>query len=149
MSTSNNSSVQNETITSEQAGGGILTNMTTPQEGDISSLTHAIVEWRRIVEEVSDYRQRVRERTKKMKALEEVILRVMKSHNIGALDMKSSGGRVLFKKTKRQGGIGGKKLKEHLVGFLKSEQQANAAIEYINANRGTVVKESLILEIDG
>ena len=129
-------------------GGGVITNMSAPQEGDISSLTHAIVEWRRLTEEVADYNQRVRERRKKLKALEEVIVRVMKTNNIGALDMRSSGGRVMFKKTKRQESLGGKNLQKHLTGYFKSEQRANEVIDYINQNRSSTVHESLKLVID-
>jgi hypothetical protein len=128
--------------------GGILTQMSTPQDGDISSLTHAIVEWRRLTEELKDYKERVRERTKKLKALEEVIVRVMKTNNIGALDMRSSGGRVLFKKTKRQEGLGGKNLQKHLTGYFKSEERANEVIQYINENRASTIHESLKLVID-
>ena len=76
--------------------------LTTPQDNDIVTLTHSIIEWRRLKEESDSYRQQLKERSKKMKVLEEVILRVMKSNNIGALDLKSSGGRVLYKKQKRQ-----------------------------------------------
>jgi len=129
-------------------GGGVIANMSAPQEGDISSLTHAIVEWRRLTEEVGDYNQRVRERRKKLKALEEVIVRVMKTNNIGALDMRSSGGRVMFKKTKRQESMGGKNLQKHLTGYFKSEQRANEVIQYINENRSSTVHESLKLVID-
>ena len=68
--------------------------LTTPQDNDIVTLTHSIIEWRRLKEESDSYRQQLKERSKKMKVLEEVILRVMKSNNIGALDLKSSGGRV-------------------------------------------------------
>jgi hypothetical protein len=133
---------------SPQDAGGVIANMSAPQEGDISSLTHAIVEWRRLMEEVSDYNQRVRERRKKLKALEEVIVRVMKTNNIGALDMRSSGGRVLFKKTKRQESMGGKNLQKHLTGYFQSEQRANEVIQYINEHRSSTVHESLKLVID-
>ena len=71
--------------------------ITTPQENEMSTLTHSIIEWRRLRELCDDAKQGLRENSKKMKALEEVILRVMKNHNIGALDLKSSGGRVLYK----------------------------------------------------
>lgn len=50
-----------------------------------------------------------------MKALEEVIVRVMKAHNIGALDLKNSGGRVLFRKQKRQAAMGQKIWKNGLA----------------------------------
>lgn len=129
-----------------ESNEGTVAQMSIPQEGDISSLTHAIVEWRRLTDEVKEYRQSIRERNKKLKALEDVILRVMKNHNIGALDLKNSGGRILFKKSKRQAGLGGKNLQKHLTDFFKSEKQALDAIRYIQEHRETIVKESLLLE---
>ena len=89
-----------------------------PQENDLATLTYSIIEWRRLKVENDAVRDAVRERTKKMKALEDIILRVMKSHNIGALDLKNSGGRVLFNKQKRQVGLSQKTMaklvSEHL-----------------------------------
>ena len=128
------------------ASEGTLTNVINPQDGDLSNLTHAIVEWRRLTGEVSEFRQQVRERTKKLKALEEVILRVMKNHNIGALDLKNSGGRVLFKKTKRQSGMGARNIQKYLAEYFKSEQKASEAIRYIQEHREVTMKESLALE---
>lgn len=64
----------------------------------MGTLTHSIIEWRRLKEECEEAKQQLREKGKKMKVLEEVILRIMKNHNIGALDLKNSGGRVLYKK---------------------------------------------------
>lgn len=125
---------------------GVVAPVVTPGDNDISSMTHAIVEWRRLTDEVKELRQTAREKTKKLKALEEVILRVMKTHNIGALDLKNSGGRVLFKKSKRQAGIGGKNLQKYLTDYFKSEQKANEAIKFINEHREVTMKESLLLE---
>lgn len=116
------------------------------QEGDLVNLTHAIVEWRRIVEEVADYRQQIRERNKKIKALEEVILRVMKNNNIGALDLKNSSSRILFKRQKRQTGLGPKNLQKYLTEYLKSETKAVEALKFINEHREVVTRESLALE---
>lgn len=120
--------------------------ITTPQENDMSNLTHAIIEWRRLTDEVKEIRQQVREKNKRMKTLEEVILRVMKNHNIGALDLKSSGGRVLFQKKKRQAGLGQKNMMKHVSEFMKSEQKAQELMTYIQDHREVVMKESLAYE---
>ena len=80
------------------------------QENEMATLTHSIIEWRRLKELCDDAKQVLRENNKKMKALEDIILRVMKQNNIGALDLKSSGGRVLYKKQKRQAGLGQKNM---------------------------------------
>jgi hypothetical protein len=122
------------------------TTIITPQENEMTTLTHSIVEWRRLKDESNELKQQVRERTKKMKALEEVILRVMKNNNIGALDLKSSGGRVLFKKQKRQAGLGAKNMLKLMSQGLQSEEKATELMKYIQEHREVVMKESLAYE---
>lgn len=120
--------------------------ITTPQDNEMATLTHSIIEWRRLKEECEGVRQQLRENGKKMKALEEVILRVMKNHNIGALDLKSSGGRVLFKKSKRQAGLGQKNLVKLMSEGLQSEEKANELFKYIQEHREVLTKESIAYE---
>lgn len=120
--------------------------LTTPQENEMATLSHSIIEWRRLKDEAEDFRQQLKERSKKMKALEEVILRVMKNHNIGALDLKSSGGRVLFKKSKRQAGLGQKNLVKLMSEGLQSEEKANDLMKYIQEHREVLTKESIAYE---
>ena len=120
--------------------------LTTPQENELSTLTHSIIEWRRLKENSEEVRHQLRENSKKMKALEEVILRVMKNHNIGALDLKSSGGRVLYKKQKRQGALGQKNLVKLMSEHLQSEEKANDLMKYIQEHREVVTKESIAYE---
>ena len=121
-------------------------SLTTPQDNDMLTLTTAIVEWRRLKEESDTYRQQLKERSKKMKVLEEVILRVMKSNNIGALDLKSSGGRVLYKKQKRQAGLGQKNMMTLMAAGLQSEAKATELMKYIQEHREVVTKESIAYE---
>ena len=120
--------------------------ITTPQENEMATLTHSIIEWRRLKEISEDAKQHLRESSKKMKALEEVILRVMKNHNIGALDLKSSGGRVLYKKQKRQAGLGQKNLVKLMSEGLQSEEKANDLMKYIQEHREVLTKESIAYE---
>ena len=120
--------------------------LTTPQDNDIVTLTHSIIEWRRLKEESDSYRQQLKERSKKMKVLEEVILRVMKSNNIGALDLKSSGGRVLYKKQKSQAGLGQKNMMTLMAAALQSETKATEVMKYIQEHREVVTKESIAYE---
>ena len=121
-------------------------SLTTPQDNEIVTLTHSIIEWRRLKEESDSYRQQLKERSKKMKVLEEVILRVMKSNNIGALDLKSSGGRVLYKKQKRQAGLGQKNMMVLMAAALQSEAKATEVMKYIQEHREVVTKESIAYE---
>ena len=124
----------------------IENSLTTPQENDMGTLTHSIIEWRRLKEECDEAKQHLREKGKKMKALEEVILRIMKNHNIGALDLKNSGGRVLFKKQKRQAGLGQKNMVKLMSQHLQSEEKANDLMKYIQEHREVVMKESIAYE---
>jgi hypothetical protein len=123
--------------------------LTTPKENDMSTLTHSIIEWRRLKEKCEDAREILKENTKKIKAIEDVILRIMKGHNIGALDLKSSGGRVLYKKQKRQAGLGKKDMIKLMSEHLESEQKANELMNYIQEHREVVIKESISYEKTG
>jgi hypothetical protein len=118
-----------------------------PQENEMASLSHAIVEWRKLSDEIGEFRQQVKERQKKMKALETIIVRVMKNHNIEALNLKNSGGRVLYKKKKSQTGLGQKNLQKFLAQYMKSEDEARKAMEFIQGQRSTVEKELIAYEV--
>jgi len=120
--------------------------LTTPQENDLSMLTHSIIEWRRLKEENDARKIQVRESNTKMKALEEVIVRVMKEHNIGALDLKNSGGRVLFRKQKRQAAMGQKNMEKWIGECLQSNDKAKEIMTYIQAHRDIVTLESILYE---
>jgi hypothetical protein len=121
-------------------------SLTSPQENEMGTLTHSIIEWRRLKEECDDAKQQLREKGKRMKVLEEVILRIMKNHNIGALDLKSSGGRVLYKKQKRQAGLGQKNLVKLMSEGLQSEEKATELMKYIQEHREVLTKESIAYE---
>jgi fructose-1,6-bisphosphatase len=117
-----------------------------PQENELGTLTNFIIEWQRLKEETTDMRQVMREKNKKMKAIEEVIVRIMKSNNIGALDLKNSGGRLLFKKKKCQSGLGQKNMLKLMAEHMQSMDKATELIKYIQDNRTTVTKESIQYE---
>ena len=123
-----------------------MTDITPQQENEMATLTHAIIEWRRFKEICDDAKQQLRENMKTMKEVEDIILRIMKNHNIGALDLKSSGGRVLYKKQKRQAGLGQKNMVKLISEHLKSEEKANDLMKFIQDNRPTVIKESIAYE---
>ena len=117
-----------------------------PQENDLATLTYSIIEWRRLKVENDAVRDVVRERTKKMKALEDIIVRVMKSHNIGALDLKNSGGRVLFNKQKRQVGLSQKIMAKLVSEHLQSDEAALELMKYIHEHREVKIVESIRYE---
>jgi hypothetical protein len=137
------SSEATNTIVTDGAAAGTLT---TPQQNEMSTLTNSIIEWRRLKDESTELKQQAREMGKKMKVLEESIVRIMKNHNIGALDLKSSGGRVLFKKQKRQAGLGQKNMIKLIAEHLKSEEKASELMKYVQEHREVVMKESIHYE---
>ena len=122
------------------------TTLTTPHDNELATLTHSIIEWKKCKEEVDLQRQHLREVGKKMKVLQEIILRVMKSHNIGALDLKNSGGRVLFKKESKKASLGQKNMEKLFTSFLESSDKAKELIQFLDEHREKVIKESIHYE---
>ena len=121
-------------------------SLTNPQENDLATLTQSIIEWRHLKEDSDGWKRQLREANLKMKVLEKIILAVMKSHNIGALDLKNSGGRVFFKTKKSQGSIGQKNMIKLIGDYFKSADEATKLMEYVQAQRPVVVKESIYYE---
>jgi hypothetical protein len=113
---------------------------------ELQNLSTIIKTWRDLNKEASTLKEQVREKTKRMKALEEMILRIMKKNNIGALDLKESGGRILYKRASAKEGLTPKNLQGLLATHMKSEEAASAALKYINDHRGAKVRESLLYE---
>lgn len=115
-------------------------------ENDTASLPTAIKEWCRIQDEIVQYKLQIRERTRRMKALENFIMEIMKRNNIGALDLKSSGGRILYKKSKRTSGLNTDTLNKLLAEYLNSDEKAQEVIKFISERRSTKVSERLAYE---
>ena len=118
--------------------------MTDQQE--LQSLKEIIISWRQIEGEVSDLKEQMREKKKKQTTLEEMILRIMKKHSLGALDLKGSGGRLLYRRQTTKGTLNVKSITEMLAQHLKSETAAAEAIKFINEHRGAKVRESIQYE---
>ena len=125
---------------------GLNPMFSTQTENDTASLPTAIKEWCRIQDEITQFKLQIRERTRRVKALENFIMEIMKRNNIGALDLKSSGGRILYKKSKRTTGLSGDSLNKLLADALKSEEKAQEIIKFISEHRGTKISERLSYE---
>jgi hypothetical protein len=122
----------------------INTNVTDQQE--LATLPQIIKTWRELNKETTTLKEQVREKTKRLKALDEMILRIMKKHNIGALDLKESGGRILYRRSSAKTGLGPKNLMALLAQHMKSEQAAADALKYITEHRESKVRESILYE---
>lgn len=131
---------------SSNTSTALVNTAQTPSQSEAAQLASSIQEWKRLHDELTEIRQTVREKSKKAKVLEDVIMRIMKKNNIGALDMISSGGRVLYKKKSAKVGLNPASLVKNLSEFLKDETKASEAVEYIAKNRESKVRESLLYE---
>jgi len=120
--------------------------MADAQPVDTQNLATIVTEWRRMCDEVAIQKQQVGEKGKKIKVLEGIILSIMKQKNLGALDLKASGGRILYKKKEGKSGLNAKSLQKLLTAHLKDETKAVEALKYINENREATTKEKLSYE---
>jgi len=121
-----------------------ITPVTEQQE--LQNLSQIIKTWRELNNETSVLKEQVREKTKRLKAIEEMILRIMKKNNIGALDLKESGGRILYRRSSSKATLNPKTLSGLLAQHLKSEQAAADAIKYITEHREAKTRESILYE---
>ena len=113
---------------------------------ELSQLASIIKEWKETNEQIRTLNEQVREKRKRLKVQEEMILRIMKKHNVAALDLKGSGGRILYRRSTTKGGMNDKLLFGLLSQHMKSETSAAEAIKYINEHREAKPKESLVYE---
>ena len=117
-------------------------------QNELQQLTSIISNWKEISGELKTLNEQVREKRKRLKVMEEMILRIMKKHNIGALDLKGSGCRILYRRSSSKSGINDMVLFGLLSEHLKSETSAAEAVKYITEHRQTKSKESLVYEKD-
>ena len=129
-----------------QANRSVDVNTQMSDQQELQQLSTIIKTWRDLNKETQQLKEQVREKTKRLKALDEMILRIMKKHNIGALDLKESGGRILYRRAQSKEGLTPKNLMGLLADHLKSEQAAADALKYINDHRGAKVRESILYE---
>ncbi len=143
------SSIQIAKQVAVAANGGDSTGIAPPTDpNEIQQLGLVIRTWRELQKETEELNAALKEKKKKKIALEEMILRIMKKNNIGALDLQSSGGRLLYRRQTTKGSLGKKDMVRLLGEHMKSEQKAAEALQYISEHRGSKVKESILYEKD-
>lgn len=120
---------------------------TTPTaEQDLQILPQMIAAWKEAKKESDVLKQQLREKVVKQRALEEVILRVMKKNQIGALDLKASNGRLSRRERKSKEALSQKFLTEMLAEHLKSEEAGKKAVEFLEQKRAVRTKDVLAFE---
>jgi hypothetical protein len=117
-----------------------------PQDGDTASLPTAIQEWRRVRGEIGALQTQIKERNRRAKALEVFIMDIMKRYNIGALDLKSSNSRVLYKRGKRTASLNPKTMQALLTEYMKSEETAADIMKFLTEKREKKETERLAYE---
>ena len=122
-------------------------------QSDFKNLPNLLTEWKKIQEdkqklltEKKQVNERIREQEKRAEAMQGMILKVMKNNSIGALDLKSSNARALYKKRVIKAPIGKKEMKQYLTEHFKSDDEAKKLLEFLDKKRDTTVRETLVYE---
>ncbi len=121
---------------------------TNTDANELAQLPTMIKTWRENQKEIDELKTQIKEKNKRSIVMQEMILRIMKKNNIGALDLQSTGGRLLYRRQTTKAGLSQKEMARLLAEHLKSEQAANTALQYIAEHRGSKVRESLLYEKD-
>lgn len=117
-----------------------------PTKEDIQQLSEAIKSWHTTFEKITAARQVIKEESKRQKTLESLIVNMMKNHAIGALDLKASGGRILYKKQKRTNAVPKKDMLPLLAEHMGDEKKAKEALEFLEKHKTSEWKEGLRYE---
>ena len=118
----------------------------TAAPSEAQNLATIVTEWRKIHEDIAKDKDRIKENKKRAGILESIIMNIMKQKNLGALDLKSSGGRILYEKKERKSGLNAKTLQKLLTEHMKDEAKAAEAMKYVSDHREPVTKEKLAYE---
>jgi hypothetical protein len=117
-----------------------------PTKEDLQQLGDALRSWNTTFEKINQARQTIKEESKRQKHLESLIVTMMKNHAIGALDLKQSGARVLYKKQKKTTGVKKKEMLPLLAEHLGDEKKAKEVITFLEKHKTTEWKEGLRYE---
>lgn len=113
---------------------------------ELNILPQMITAWKAIKGESAQLQQQLREKKLRQKALEEVIMRTMKKHNVGQLDLKASNSRLSCCTKETKGSLSQSKLETYLGEYMKSADEAKKALTFINEKRGVNKKDVLSFE---
>ena len=124
-----------------------------PEDQEFQNLPVLLSQWkkiqeekRKLSEEKKSIAQRIREHDKRCAAMETMIMGTMKKHSIGALDLKSSNARVLYKKRTTKTPIAKDDMMKYLTEHLKSEEEAKKLVTFLKGKQEVTVKEALYYE---
>jgi Family of unknown function (DUF5760) len=121
---------------------------------EFKNLPNLLTEWKKIQEDknkLNDEKkvinERMREQDKRAEAMQQMILTIMKKNSIGALDLKSSNARALYKKRVIKSPLGQKELKKYFSEHFKEDpEKGKKLLEFLDKKRDTTIRESLVYE---
>lgn len=114
---------------------------------DLQSLSMIVQEWSRLQNDVIVLRQQMSEKRKRIGVLDQIILNVMKNMNMGALELKNTGGQILLNKRNTKQTLTPKVLLSLMTDFMKGDQtKASEIVKYINDHREVRTTEKLSYE---
>ena len=127
--------------------------LTAEDQQEFQNLPNLLTQWKRVQEEkrklvdqIRVLKEQVSGHNKQCAVMEQMIMGTMKKHSIGALDLKSSNARVLYKKRSTKAPITKKDMEKHLTEHLKSQEAAKTLMEFLATKQETRVKEALVYE---
>lgn len=119
---------------------------TGPAENSISELPTLLKRWMGIQEEMSTLNNELKQRRTQSKALKEVILRIMESNRVAALNV--SKGTVMHKIREAPEKMSNDYLLKHCKDFFGGdEDRARSLVAYLEEHRGTSKVHDLKLQL--
>ena len=127
--------------------------LTVEDQQEFQNLPTLLTQWKRIqeekrklVEQMRVLKEQISEHNKQCSVMETMIMGTMKKHSLGAIDLKSSGARVVYKRKSTKAPISKKDMEKHLTEHLKSQEAAKTLMDFLATKRETKVKEALVYE---
>lgn len=121
-------------------------DMPIPAQVNPQDLGQIIQEWRRLEDEISNHKQAAREKGKRLKILESIIMNIMKQNSIDAVNLNNTGGRIVYKKRTSKESLAPRTLERLLGEHFKNDTLVADALKFINENRSTKVHEAIRYE---
>ena len=127
--------------------------LTVEDQQEFQNLPTLLTQWKRIqeekrklVEQMRVLKEQISGHNMQCSVMETMIMGTMKKHSLGAIDLKSSGARVVYKKRSTKAPISKKDMEKHLTEHLKSQEAAKTLMDFLATKRETKVKEALVYE---
>lgn len=123
----------------------IATAASRPAGDALTELPTLMKQWMKVQEEAAELNAELKAKRKQSKALRDVILRIMESNKIAALNV--SKGTVLHKVTEKAETMTNSYLLKHCKEFFDGDEtRAKALVEFLESQRATTVRHDLRIQ---